>query len=107
MAAAWSEGEGEETTAAAAGTPQPSAETIDLTQRDDYLDGYLNNSISVGEKDPRAVGRGGARAEAHTHFGWAVWYPQEPKDLTPFEFITYDYTAYDTDDDDDDDDESE
>jgi len=31
-----------------------------------------------------------ARQLAHTHFGQAVWYPQEPKDLTPFEFITYD-----------------
>jgi hypothetical protein len=29
-----------------------------------------------------------ARQLAHTHFGQAVWYPQEPKDLTPFEFIT-------------------
>eukprot|EP01046_Picozoa_sp_COSAG06_P040267 COSAG06_NODE_4853_length_3902_cov_99.626183_3_plen_211_part_00 len=44
-----------------------------------------------------------ARQLAHTHFGQAVWYPQEPKDLTPFEFITYDYTVYDMDDDDDED----
>jgi hypothetical protein len=28
-----------------------------------------------------------ARQLAHTHFGQAVWYPQEPTDLTPFEFI--------------------
>ena len=25
---------------------------------------------------------------AHARFGRAVWYPQEPEDLTPFEFIT-------------------